>query len=122
MVHGFGALLACRAVLGVAEASGIAAVGKAIGMYLRSPERSVGTAMSQLGLSLGGGLAPHFAVYFAYQHSWRWAFYAAGGLSLLWIPLWLITSHLIRPLAPEGSGTGAPGDKPEPPPVKKPVS
>src|SRR5690349_687983 len=30
MVHGFGLLLVCRAILGVAEASGIAAVGKAI--------------------------------------------------------------------------------------------
>jgi ACS family hexuronate transporter-like MFS transporter len=103
MVHGFGLLLACRAVLGVAEASGIAAAGKAIAMYLKPQERGVGTGMSQLGLSLGAGLAPQFTVYFAYQHSWRWAFYAAGGLSLLWIPVWFLTSRVIPPIAPEGS-------------------
>src|SRR5438445_439257 len=33
-VTGFQGLLVCRTILGVAEASGIAAAGKAIGMYL----------------------------------------------------------------------------------------
>ena len=98
-VHGFNELLLCRALLGVAEASGVSAVGKAVGMYLLPPERAVGSAMGQLGLSLGAGLAPRFAVFFAYQHSWRWAFYAAGGLSLLWIPVWLYTSSRIAPTA-----------------------
>jgi ACS family hexuronate transporter-like MFS transporter len=100
-VHDFTGLLVCRTVLGVAEASGIAAVGKAIGMYLNPPERSVGTAMGQLGLSLGAGIAPHFAVFFAYQYSWRWCFFAVGALSLLWIPVWLVTSRVIPAVAPE---------------------
>jgi ACS family hexuronate transporter-like MFS transporter len=104
MVHGLGSLLVCRAVLGVAEASGVAAAGKAIGKYLLPRERGVGTAMSQLGLSLGAGLAPHFAVYFAYQHSWRWAFYTAGGLSLLWIPVWWLTARAIPPVAGHADG------------------
>jgi ACS family hexuronate transporter-like MFS transporter len=99
LVNGLGSLLVCRAILGVAEAGGVAAAGKAIGKYLLPRERGVGTAMSQLGLSLGAGLAPHFAVYFAYQHSWRWAFYTAGGLSLMWIPVWLLTSRAIPPIA-----------------------
>lgn len=104
MVHGLGSLLVCRAVLGVAEASGVAAAGKAIGKYLLPRERGVGTAMSQLGLSLGAGLAPHFAVYFAYQHSWRWAFYTAGSRSLLWIPIWLLTSRAIPAVAGNADG------------------
>ena len=37
--HSVGFLLVCRAILGVAEASGVSAVGKAVGMYLRPPER-----------------------------------------------------------------------------------
>ena len=47
-----------RALLGVAEASGVSAVGKAVGLYLLPKERAVGSAMGQLGLSLGAGLAP----------------------------------------------------------------
>lgn len=105
-VHGFQELLLCRAVLGVAEASGVSAVGKMVGMYLLPKERAVGSAMGQLGLSVGAGLAPRFAVFFAYQYDWRWAFYTAGMLSLLWIPLWLFTSSRISPAVPTASAQG----------------
>jgi len=60
--------------------------------------------MGQLGLSLGAGLAPRFAVFFAYQYEWRWAFYGAAILSLLWIPTWLITSRLIPPTVEPAPG------------------
>lgn len=102
-VHNFNELLMCRALLGVAEASGVSAVGKMVGMYLQPEERAVGSAMGQLGLSLGAGLAPRFAVFFAYQYDWRWAFFACGIMSLLWIPVWLFTSSKIPPIE---SGTG----------------
>jgi MFS transporter, ACS family, hexuronate transporter len=95
--HSVHELLLWRALLGVAEASGVSAVGKAVGMYLLPKERAAGSAMGQLGLSLGAGLAPRFAVFFAYQHDWRWAFFAAGILSLFWIPIWLVTSRAIPP-------------------------
>jgi ACS family hexuronate transporter-like MFS transporter len=97
MSHSVRELLFWRALLGVAEASGVSAVGKAVGMYLLPKERAVGSAMSQLGLSLGAGLAPRFAVFFAYQYSWHWTFFAVGFLSLAWIPVWLITARLIPP-------------------------
>jgi ACS family hexuronate transporter-like MFS transporter len=97
--HSVRELLVWRALLGVSEASAIAAITKAVAMYLLPPERAMGQAMSQLGLSLGSGLAPAFAVYFSYRFSWHWAFYAAGLLSLAWIPLWLATSRAIPPVA-----------------------
>ena len=87
--HNVHELLLWRSLLGVAEASGVSAVGKAVGLYLFPEERAVGSAMGQLGLSLGAGLAPGVAVYFAYQYSWRWTFFAVGILSLAWIPVWL---------------------------------
>jgi MFS transporter, ACS family, hexuronate transporter len=97
--HSVRELLVWRALLGISEASAIAAVTKAIAMYLLPPERAVGQAMSQLGLSLGAGIAPAFAVYFSYRYSWHWAFFAAGLVSLAWIPMWLATSRVIRPSA-----------------------
>jgi ACS family hexuronate transporter-like MFS transporter len=100
-------LLVWRALLGMAEASGVSAVAKAVGMYLLPKERAVGSALSQLGLSLGAGLAPRFAVYFAYQHSWHWTFFAVGILSLAWIPVWLITSRLIPPSTQPRTGAHA---------------
>ena len=97
MSHSVNELLFWRILLGAAEASGVTAVGKAVGMYLYPKEQAVGTAMGQLGLSVGAGLAPGFAVYFAYQHDWRWTFYAVGILSMAWIPVWLLTSRVIPP-------------------------
>jgi len=106
--HSVGEMLVWRALLGVAEAGAIAAVTKAIGMYLLPKERAVGQAMSQLGLSLGAGLAPRFALFFAYQYSWRWTFFAAALLSLAWIPVWLATSRAVRPARqPEIAKTAA---------------
>lgn len=96
--HSVRELLVWRALLGISEAAAIAAVTKAIALYLLPPERAVGQAMSQLGLSVGSGLAPAFAVYFSYRFSWHWAFYTAGFLSLAWIPLWLATSRRIQPV------------------------
>ena len=95
--RGFNQILACRTVLGVVEASGISALGKLNGLYLLPKERAVGAAMGQLGLSIGAGVAPAMATYFAYQHNWRWSFYAAGILGLIWIPVWLFTARAIPP-------------------------
>jgi MFS transporter, ACS family, hexuronate transporter len=102
--HSVRQLLVWRALLGISEASAIAAVTKAVAMYLLPPERAVGQAMSQLGLSLGAGIAPAFAVYFSYRYSWHWAFYAAGLLSLAWIPMWLATARSIPPVASPSMG------------------
>lgn len=105
--HSVHELLFWRALLGMAEASGVSAVGKAVGMYLLPKERAVGSAMSQLGLSLGAGLAPRFAVYFAYQYNWHWTFFAVGILSLAWIPVWITTSRFIPPTFAPTPGAGA---------------
>ena len=97
MSHSMTDLVVWRAVLGVAEAAGISAVGKVIGMYLLPEERALGNATSQLGLSAALAIAPQFTVFITYRYSWRWTFFGAAILSLLWIPLWLGTERLIPP-------------------------
>jgi ACS family hexuronate transporter-like MFS transporter len=94
-VHSFDELLFWRALLGVAEAAGVSAQAKVSGMYLLPEERALGAATQQLGLTIGAGLAPAFTVFFAYNYSWRWTFFAAATASLAWIPLWLATSRAI---------------------------
>lgn len=106
-VHGMTGLIFWRILLGIAEAAGVSAIGKGIGMYLPAEERAVGQATSQLGLSVGAALAPRFAVFFAYQYSWRWTFFAVAALSLVWIPLWIGTSRLIpAAVEPHGAASG----------------
>jgi ACS family hexuronate transporter-like MFS transporter len=90
---GLGGLVGCRAVLGAAEAGGIPSAAKAIHTYLRPPERAVGNAVNQAGVSLGAIFAPPIATWIAMRHGWRMAFVWTGILGLLWIPIWNWTAR-----------------------------
>jgi MFS transporter, ACS family, hexuronate transporter len=104
--RGLGGLLGCRAVLGAAEAGGIPAAGKAIHTYLRPPERAVGNAINQAGVSLGAILAPPIATWIAVRHGWRIPFVLTGFLGLLWIPIWNWAARRSPPAPRTSSGPG----------------
>jgi len=93
LTRGLGSLMGCRTVLGVAEAAGVPAAGKAIHQYLRPGERAMGNAVNQAGVSLGLIAAPPFATWMAVAYGWRAAFIITGALGLLWIPLWNWTAR-----------------------------
>jgi ACS family hexuronate transporter-like MFS transporter len=93
---GLAGLVGCRAVLGAAEAAGIPAAGKAIHQYLRPPERAMGNAVNQGGVSLGMVLAPPLATWLAVNWGWRKAFVVTGLLGLAWIPVWHRMARLAR--------------------------
>jgi ACS family hexuronate transporter-like MFS transporter len=103
LTRGLAPLVLCYAALGLAQAGGIPASGKAVALYLQPPERALGSAFSQLGLSLGAMLAPPLGAYAAMHYGWRWAFVAAGAAGLLWVPLW------------NGVARAAPCERPAPP-------
>lgn len=96
--RGLGGLAGCRAVLGVAEAGGVPAAGKAIHQYLRPAERALGNGLNQCGVSLGLMLAPPLATWIASRAGWRQAFVITGMLGLAWIPVWNWTSRRVSPL------------------------
>jgi ACS family hexuronate transporter-like MFS transporter len=98
--RGLGGLVGCRAVLGVGEAAGVPASGKAIYQYLRPAERALGNALSQAGMSLGLILAPPIATWLAMRGGWRQAFVFTGALGLVWIPLWNWAARRATPPAP----------------------
>jgi len=102
-VRGLPSLLFCRAALGVTEAGGIPANGKAVAMYLEPHERALGSAFGQMGISVGLVTAPIFASWLAVQYGWRAAFVVTGGLGFLWIPLWLWTSRTVPARVPAAS-------------------
>jgi len=97
--RGLGSLVGCRAVLGLAEAGGIPAAGKAIHRYLAPAERALGNAVNQAGVSIGSMAALPLAARLAGTVGWRSAFLVTGALGLLWIPLWNWTAR--RAAAPE---------------------
>jgi ACS family hexuronate transporter-like MFS transporter len=95
--RGLGGLAACRVVLGVAESAGIPGAAKAGGIYLPPEERALGSAVSQVGLSLGAVLAILLGTPLALKFGWRYPFVVTGLAGLLWIPLWLAVSRKIKP-------------------------
>lgn len=86
--RGLSGLVACRTWLGLAEAGGIPAAGKAMHEYLAPPERALGNGLNQAAVFLGAILAPPVATWLAIHYQWRTAFVATGVAGLLWIPLW----------------------------------
>ena len=102
--RGLGGLLGCRGVLGMSEAAGIPAAGKAIHGYLLPAERALGNAWNQAGVSLGLILAPPVATWIAMRYGWRQAFVISGSLGLIWIPLWNLAARKAEP-RPSGSGS-----------------
>lgn len=110
ITSGLAGLVGCRAVLGMAEAGGVPAAGKAIHQYLPPAERALGNAVNQAGISLGMIVAPPLATWMAQRTDWRAAFVATGILGLLWIPVWNWMAHRAGPVAtPPAPGTAATG-------------
>lgn len=97
LTGGFESILICRALLGAAEAASIPGFGKANGMYLEPRELALGTAVNQIGLSIGGIAAPLMVGYFAAPFGWRSVFVLCGAMGFLWIPAWLYTARRIPP-------------------------
>ena len=92
--HDFNSLLIWRVVLGMAESAAIPAANKAYAFLLRPEERSMGPAANQVGLAVGGVAAVLLAGSAA-PH-WQKAFWIAGPLGWLWIPLWLSMSKRVN--------------------------
>ncbi len=108
---GLGSLLACRAALGAAESGGIPATGKGFALYLRPGERAMGTALNQVGITLGMMAAPLLVGGLAAAYGWRSAFVATGVAGFIWIPLWILAARVVPvPAASDPAATAsAPG-------------
>jgi len=107
----FAGLLACRTVLGAAEAAGIPAAGKANATYLEPRELALGTALNQVGITLGSVAAPLIVTWLQPRYGWRFAFAVCGALGFLWIPLWRFTSQRASPNT-KTSASARPGREP----------
>ena len=108
LVGGLGGLLTCRALLGAAESGGIPATAKGFALYLEPKERAMGTALNQVGITIGMMIAPLLVGGLAVAWGWRAAFVATGLAGFAWVPLWLLTTRHIPTREPAGRATSAP--------------
>jgi ACS family hexuronate transporter-like MFS transporter len=93
ITRSFGGLLASRTVLGIGEAAGIPCAGKANGVYLQPREFAFGTALNQVGITIGSIAAPLMVAAMAPVYGWRSVFVVCGTLGFVWIPVWWATAR-----------------------------
>jgi len=99
MAQTFRGLLLCRMGLGLGESAGIPIVGKASATYLHPAELGLAGGFGAASIALGSIAAPLVAAWMSPIYGWRSVFVFSGLLGLLWVPLWLFTSHRIPPRA-----------------------
>jgi ACS family hexuronate transporter-like MFS transporter len=85
-------LLASRTVLGIGESAGFPCAGKANGVYLQPRELAFGTALNQVGITVGSIAAPLMVAAMAPVYGWRSVFVVCGALGFVWIPVWWATT------------------------------
>jgi MFS transporter, ACS family, hexuronate transporter len=85
----FGALLAMRVALGLAESPTFPGGVQAIQRGVPEGDRARGMSLLFVGMAIGGMLAPPIANGIAGRFGWRAAFVGTGALAAAWTPLWI---------------------------------
>ncbi|GLI96845.1 MFS transporter [Sphingobium sp. BS19] len=89
LVSGWLGFMALRGALGVVEGGAQPAGMKLVSQWFPARERGTAGGLYQIGASLGAVAAPPLVAWAVLNHSWRAAFFVAGGLGLFWLLLWL---------------------------------
>ena len=87
--HGWLGFAGLRGALGLVEGSAQPAGMKVVAEWFPARERGVAGGIYQIGASFGAVFAPPLVAWAVFHHSWRAAFFVAGGLGLLWVVAWL---------------------------------
>ncbi|HJO05094.1 MAG TPA: MFS transporter [Acidobacteriota bacterium] len=85
---GFVGLAISRFLLGVGEGGGFPASSKAVSEWFPARERSTAFGLFNTGSSIGSVIAVPLFSFIMIAWGWRWVFFVAGGLGLLWSLYW----------------------------------
>jgi ACS family hexuronate transporter-like MFS transporter len=92
IAHGFAnsfvGLAVSRFLLGVGEGGGFPASSKAVSEWFPARERSIAFGLFNTGSSIGSVIAVPMFSFIMIALGWRWVFFVAGGLGLLWSLYW----------------------------------
>jgi len=87
---GLGALLACRALLGIGEAFNWPCALRVTGAILPPADRSLGNGIFNSGAAVGAVLTPLIVPSLAEWYGWRTTFAGIGALGFLWVIAWFV--------------------------------
>lgn len=83
-----GSLLAIRFLFGAAEAGASPNVSRVFAQWIPFSARASAQGIFFAGMSAGGALAPPLATMLLARIGWRTAFFALGGMGLVWAARW----------------------------------
>ena len=99
MAHGFATnwqvFAGLRGLLGFAEGAFSPGGLKVVSEWFPAKERGLAGGLYNIGPSIGSMLAPPLVVWAILHYSWQASFVIVGGVSLVWVALWLIFYHSV---------------------------
>ena len=87
---GFAWLLTMRFLLGVGEGGAFPAAARVVAEWVPPQRRSTAMGLINAGTAAGSVLAPPLIGLVLVFLGWRWVFFAAGGIGLLWVLWWAL--------------------------------
>jgi MFS transporter, ACS family, hexuronate transporter len=83
-----------RGLLGIGEAGNFPAAAKVVSEWFPPRERTMATAIVNVGSGIGQAVAAPVVVYLLSRYDWRVAFVSTGAVGSIWVALWAL---LYRP-------------------------
>ncbi|MFN0171693.1 MAG: MFS transporter [Bryobacteraceae bacterium] len=88
-VNTFAALFVCRLVLGMGESAAYPACSRILARHVPEERRGMANAWIDMGSKAGPALSTLAGGLIIEQWGWRYLFWGAGLISLLWLPAWI---------------------------------
>ena len=107
LARGLSLLLTARLLLGMGEGGGFPAATRAVAEWLPADRRSTGMGIINAGTAVGSVLAPPLIGLILAISTWRWMFVFSGGLGLLWVGWWLVSTRSESAAQQSEAGTPA---------------
>lgn len=90
LANSFKMLAGSRFLLGMGEGGGFPAATKAVAEWFPARERSTAMGIMNAGTAVGAVIAPPAIAMILAIGNWRWVFFAAGAVGLLWTAWWAV--------------------------------
>jgi len=83
-------MIVIRFLFGIGESGAFPIATRSLSRWLLPGERGFAQGITHAGSRLGAALTPPLVVLLIVHYGWRAAFYAFGGLGLIWAALWFV--------------------------------
>jgi ACS family hexuronate transporter-like MFS transporter len=90
LAPGLGALIACRALLGIGESFNWPCALRVTGRILPQADRSLGNGIFNSGAAVGAVVTPLVVTSLTQAFGWRAAFFVIGAAGIIWVVAWLV--------------------------------